>query len=65
MNEITVSVTCANCGCPVVFRIQPETVSGFSEGCSNCGGLVTGSYCCDYDGRVRFHFVRTLGGFKR
>lgn len=65
MNELPVSVTCTNCGCPVVFHIQYETAGGISECCHNCGGLVTASYDCDYAGRVRIRYVRTMGGLKK
>lgn len=65
MNEITVSVTCTKCGCPVIFHLRLETAGGISGPCCNCGGLVTATYSCGYNGRVRIQNVRTLGGSNR
>ena len=65
MNEISVSVTCTNCGCPVILRFRTETSGGFCQCCYNCSGSVTGDYSCDYNGNTRIYRVKTHGGAKR
>lgn len=65
MNNITVSVTCTNCGSTVVLNLKPETFGGFSECCYGCSGIVTGQYSVDFNGRVAIRYVKTYGGMKK
>lgn len=65
MNEITVSVTCTNCGCPVVLRLRLGSSGGIGECCYNCSGIVTGTYDCYENGKVIIRNIKTLGGAKK
>ncbi len=65
MNSVTVSVTCPNCGNPVVLTLEPPIEGGFVECCRNCCANVSGSYSWDSNGGVRLYYVRSSGGYKK
>ena len=62
---VTVSVTCSNCGNPVVFSLDPQFCGGFAQGCCNCGATVSGSYNWDSNNNPRLYYIRSSGGFKK
>lgn len=64
MNSITVSVTCPNCGSPVVFNLHPTIGGGMAECCYNCSATV--SCCVSWNGNTpRIYGVRSSGGAKK
>lgn len=65
MSSVTVSVTCPNCGNPVVFTLEPPIEGGFVECCYNCSANVSGSYSWNSNGGVRLYNVRSSGGAKK
>ena len=62
---MTVSVTCPNCGNTVVLNLEPPIEGGFSQGCINCGALISGSYSWNGNNIPRFYYIRSCGGFKK
>lgn len=62
---VTVSVTCPNCGNPVVFSLDPQFCGGFAECCYNCGATVAGSYSWGINNTPRLYYVRASGGLKK
>ena len=65
MSSVTVSVTCPNCGNPVVFTLEPPICGGISECCYNCGALVSGSYSWGNNNTPVIRYVRSSGGYKK
>lgn len=62
--SITVSVTCPNCGNPVVFSLEPPICGGFVECCYNCSASVSGSYSWGNNNTPIIRYVRSSGGYK-
>lgn len=62
---MTVSVTCPNCGNPVVFNLEPPICGGFAECCYNCCATVYGSYSWSNNNTPIFYGVRSSGGYKK
>jgi len=62
---VTVSVTCPNCGNPVVFSLDPQFCGGFAECCYNCGATVSGSYSWGVNNNPVIRYVRSNGGLKK
>lgn len=65
MNSVVISVTCPNCGNPVVFSLTPPVEGGFVECCYNCCASVSGAYSWDGRGGVNIRYVRSSGGYKK
>ena len=65
MNSVVISVTCPNCGNPVVFSLTPPVEGGFVECCYNCCANVSGAYSWDSNGGVHIRYVRSSGGYKK
>ena len=57
-----VSVTCPNCGNPVVIDFQKNMCGGFSQCCYNCCANVTGTYFWQGEERIVIQHVRASGG---
>ena len=65
MSSVTVSVTCPNCGNPVVFTLEPPICGGFAECCYNCSATVSGSYSWGNNNTPIIRYVRSSGGAKK
>lgn len=65
MSIVTVSVTCPNCGCPVVLTLDTAVEGGFVACCYNCSANVSGSYSWSCNGGIRFFYIRSSGGAKK
>ncbi len=63
--SITVSVTCPNCGNPVVLSLNTSMVGGFVQCCYNCSANVVGSYSWGVNDTPIIRYVRAMGGAKR
>lgn len=59
----TVSVTCPNCGNPVMIKLENNTSSGFCKCCYSCGANVSGMYSWSGDDDPIIQYVRAGGGF--
>lgn len=62
---VTVSVTCPNCGNPVVFSLDSQFCGGFAECCYNCGATVSGSYSWGCNNNPIIRYVKSNGGLRR
>ena len=63
--KVTVSVTCPNCGNPVVFSLDTQTCGGFGECCYNCSAIVSGTYSWGCNNNPIIRYVRSIGGVKK
>ena len=60
--KVTVSLSCPNCGHPVIINLEYPFVGGYSGHCFGCGALVSGSYSWNNDMSPIIYTVRSSGG---
>ena len=65
MSNITVSVTCPNCGSTVVMNLTPNICGGFNATCYNCSALVCCTVNWPNDSTPMIRDVRSSGGARK
>lgn len=64
MENVLVSVTCPNCGNPVMFNLKTNIAGGHYGVCRNCSGGV--SVIVSWDGNTpRIYGIQGIGGCRK